>query len=152
MLALVLEANGELTWRDMQHIVVHSSDHVNPSDSSWTKTSTGLYHSHQFGFGRLNAGKAIELAKNWTHVPDQITTTMPTQNGGVGRSETFELKVQTSDTDITKLEHVQLKVNAKAASGGRGKLNFMLYCPDGTVSVLLSGRSSDRSTNIPSDW
>lgn len=35
--ALVLQANPELTWRDMQHLVVETGVKNNPQDSSWNK-------------------------------------------------------------------------------------------------------------------
>eukprot|EP00040_Diaphanoeca_grandis_P034603 m.215219 g.215219 ORF g.215219 m.215219 type:complete len:743 (+) comp33186_c2_seq5:259-2487(+) len=152
ILALVLEARPELTWRDIQHVVAHSSAHVNPSDGSWTKTSAGLWHSHKFGFGRLDANAAVELAKTWQLVGDQVSTTLTKQNGGRGTFETYTQNVDSSQTAITKLEHVQVKVNAQGGSSARGKLQFKFYCPDGTASLIMSSRSSDRSTALPLDW
>lgn len=37
--ALVLEANPELTWRDMQHLVVHTAKKNDPTGASWSKVS-----------------------------------------------------------------------------------------------------------------
>ena len=35
--ALVLQANPELTWRDMQHLVVNTAIKNDPEGSSWNK-------------------------------------------------------------------------------------------------------------------
>lgn len=40
--ALVLEANPELTWRDVQHLVVQTAEKNDPNGASWSKVS--LYH------------------------------------------------------------------------------------------------------------
>ena len=37
VVALVLQANPELTWRDMQHLVVHTAVKNDPEDPSWSK-------------------------------------------------------------------------------------------------------------------
>lgn len=37
--ALVLEANPELTWRDMQHLVVQTAKKNDPTGASWSKVS-----------------------------------------------------------------------------------------------------------------
>ena len=37
--ALVLEANPELTWRDVQHLVVQTAEKNDPSGASWSKVS-----------------------------------------------------------------------------------------------------------------
>lgn len=37
--ALVLEANPELTWRDVQHLVVRTAQKNDPNGASWSKVS-----------------------------------------------------------------------------------------------------------------
>lgn len=88
--ALALEANPNLTWRDMQHIVVRTarSEHLKAND--WQFNGVGrkgnakllnghvkvsfefnLTVSHSFGYGLMDAGAMVRLAKHWTNVPPQ---------------------------------------------------------------------------------
>lgn len=52
--ALVLEANPELTWRDMQHLVVQTAKKNDPTGASWSKVSYMiswvLFYFHLFCF------------------------------------------------------------------------------------------------------
>ena len=41
MVALVLQANGALTWRDVQHVVIATADKINPGDGSWITNKVG---------------------------------------------------------------------------------------------------------------
>ncbi|XP_066921515.1 neuroendocrine convertase 1-like [Clytia hemisphaerica] len=65
--ALVLEANPKLTWRDLQHLIVHTSRKVHPSDSGWKENGAGLIVNENFGFGSLDAKALVDAARdpNW---------------------------------------------------------------------------------------
>merc|ERR1711910_147571 len=71
--ALALEANPRLTWRDMQHLTVLTSKRNSLFDSKgrfhWTMNGVGLEFNHLFGFGVLDAGAMVALAKQWKTVP-----------------------------------------------------------------------------------
>lgn len=69
--ALVLEANSNLTWRDLQHIVVRTAKPANLQDSTWSKNGVGRNVSHSFGYGLMDADAMVKLAKIWKTVPDQ---------------------------------------------------------------------------------
>ena len=60
-----------LTWRDMQHLVVMSANPHNLHADDWVVNGVGRRVSHHFGYGIMNAGKMVELAKNWTNIPQQ---------------------------------------------------------------------------------
>lgn len=55
----------------MQHLVVMSSNPNNLVADDWVVNGVGRRVSHHFGYGIMNAGKMVELAKNWTTVPTQ---------------------------------------------------------------------------------
>ena len=79
--ALLLEANPNLTWRDVKYILAATADKVDPTASStphpqpslslaghtyqlgWTQNSAGFWFHNFYGFGLANAKKAIDLAK-----------------------------------------------------------------------------------------
>ena len=70
--ALILQARPDLTWRDMQHVFVHSAKQWEPIDSSWSINGAGFHYHHKFGFGLLDADAAVTTARDWTLVPPEI--------------------------------------------------------------------------------
>ena len=75
VLALVLQANPDLTWRDMQHLIVRSSrrDIIDIVDAQWITNGAGHKFSTAFGFGLLDALQLVKNAKKWKSVGDQKT-------------------------------------------------------------------------------
>ena len=55
ILALVLQARPDLTWRDVQHVIVNSAVMVAPADPDWHENSAGFSHNHKYGFGKMSA-------------------------------------------------------------------------------------------------
>ncbi len=67
----VLSSRPELTWRDVQHIVVQTARIPNAEEEGWTVNGAGHHVSHHFGFGALDCGQMVEAAQTWTNVPPQ---------------------------------------------------------------------------------
>ncbi|XP_060596955.1 endoprotease bli-like [Ruditapes philippinarum] len=65
IIALGIQANPNLTLRDVQHILVKASDveHLEKKIVFSTNGASLKFHNI-FGFGLLNAGKFVELALN----------------------------------------------------------------------------------------
>jgi hypothetical protein len=63
----------QLTWRDIQHLTVLTSKRNSLFDAKgrfhWTMNGVGLEFNHLFGFGVLDAGAMVALAKQWQTVP-----------------------------------------------------------------------------------
>ena len=71
-IALILEANPNLTWRDVKHILASSATQVDVSRSKtyetvdlykWTTNAAGFKHHPWYGFGKINVQSAITLAE-----------------------------------------------------------------------------------------
>lgn len=67
--ALILSANTNLTYRDVQQILVHTSRHFDFADPDLTTNGAGFGVSHNLGFGVPDAGFAVALAKRWPNRP-----------------------------------------------------------------------------------
>lgn len=67
VVALMLQAAPDLGWRDVQHILVRSSYRIMYDDrrEPWTQTEAGYWHSHGYGFGLVNATRAVLLSLTW---------------------------------------------------------------------------------------
>lgn len=65
----------KLTWRDVQHIIANSAraapGGVFLERGEWQQNKAGFYFSKYYGFGLMDAGRMVNLAKNWTQVPRQ---------------------------------------------------------------------------------
>ena len=62
-MALTLEANTELGWRDVQHLAVRSArPRGNLKAEDWATNGAGRQFSHAFGFGLMDAGVMTRVA------------------------------------------------------------------------------------------
>jgi subtilisin family serine protease len=67
--ALVLEANPELGYRDVMHLVARTARIPTLSETNdWRINGAGYHVSDKFGFGVIDVGQMIALAQNWTNV------------------------------------------------------------------------------------
>lgn len=145
VVALMLEANPNLGWRDVQEILMRSAKKVNPSDTDW-KTPVApdnINHNHKFGGGLVDATAAVNMAKTWANLSSQLKRTVaqtglsvaiPNQNT-TGITREFTVAAQ----DNLRVEHVTVTVNINHTA--RGNLRISLTSPSGTVSRLAEVRS-----------
>lgn len=71
--ALMLSANTNLHWRDVQQILLLSARHFDRADPDLTTNGAGLAVSHNLGFGVVDAGQAVRLARRWINRPEAAT-------------------------------------------------------------------------------
>lgn len=148
--ALVLQANPALTWRDLYHIVAHTSQNNETvaKNGEWHTNAAGFRVSHRYGFGILDAMAMIETAKNWTNVPDRITCENPfTVSESLPKAGGSALlkKINVKDCGIDKLEHVVLVLNFTCSP--RKNLEVVLTSPRNTKSFMLMSRRFDTREN-----
>lgn len=62
VVALMLEANPNLTWRDVQDILVRTATKNDPLAGGWYTNAAGLHFNHDYGAGIVNAGAAVQAA------------------------------------------------------------------------------------------
>ncbi|XP_006822607.1 neuroendocrine convertase 2-like [Saccoglossus kowalevskii] len=152
-IAVVLEANPNLTWRDVQHIVVHGSNIPNPTQEGWSINGAGFHLNHKFGFGLLDVGKMVELAMTWEHVGPQLQCDIDRKNFfdvKVAKGTSKNITLEVTDCTITQLEHTQAHISF--ISPRRGDISIYLYSPSGTKSELLSTRMWDENEDGLTDW
>lgn len=144
--ALALEANPDLTWRDMQHIVVETAK-IPSVDQTWVVNGAGKHVSHTFGFGVMDCGAMVNAALNWQTVPElkiqksqmyEVNEPIPTRD-----CITKTVPYVPDGTPIIQLEHVQLYV--KLEHTRRGDVQIYLTSPSKTVSEMLSTRKNDNA-------
>jgi furin len=153
VLALVLEANPALTWRDVQHLTVRNAHIANLRATDWRVNSLGRNYSHSFGYGMMDASGMVRDAQRWTVVPEQIVAnvhaTIQTETVPPRSSRTASMEV-TEHGKVNFLEHVQAHLTI--TSERRGDLQIFLTSPGGTKSTLLAKRPHDSSRAGFHDW
>uniref|UniRef100_A0A5S6QDY8 P/Homo B domain-containing protein n=1 Tax=Trichuris muris TaxID=70415 RepID=A0A5S6QDY8_TRIMR len=158
--ALTLEANRNLTWRDLQHIIVRTARSDGLIATDWVRCAEGRKVSHYFGYGLMDAGAMVRLARNWTTVPEQhecrISYGLPHKGWIVPHRSVLTLHLSTDGClanpgrRVAYLEHVQARITI--SSGKRGNLAISLVSPTGTKSILLPRRSQDNARQGFRDW
>lgn len=143
--ALAIDANPELTWRDMQHLMVRAAAPHNPLPTQWSTNGVGTMYSHYFGFGSLDAGKMVEMARGWRSVPPAFRCRLQAALHDLpleaGRRHVLPLSAR--GCQVVQTEHVQVNVSISARS--RGQVEVVLESPSGTKSTLLPRRPLDLS-------
>ena len=137
VVALILDANPNLTYRDVEHIIVNSARINDASDNSWNVNGAGHDVSHKYGFGVIDASAAVDLAANWANVGPEINfqsglldvddRQIP-DNSAPGISETTQV------SESIKIEQVEVIVDID--HNYRGDLEIILTSPSGTQSIL----------------
>ncbi|CAL9697284.1 unnamed protein product [Knipowitschia caucasica] len=155
IIALTLEANMNLTWRDMQHLVVRTSMPRHLSTGDWRTNGVGRKVSHSYGYGLLDAGAMVALAQNWTSVGPQheCVINMLTEPRDIGNRLVISRNLDAcwGRVDyVTSLEHVQARITL--SHNQRGKLAIHLLSPLGTRATLLFPRPNDISSEGFNDW
>lgn len=157
-LALVLQANPCLSWRDMQHIVVETATFSSLVDNKgdFSTNGAGRRFSHHLGFGLMDTEAMVAKARSWTRVADAFPIVMGPRE--VHRTSSTEIRdtVELSgckeggELCITKAEHVVVYIEASARR--RGLLQIKLMSPSGTIAQLLTPRSLDYNSTGLKDW
>ncbi|XP_033150164.1 furin-like protease 2 isoform X1 [Drosophila busckii] len=158
--ALALEANPELTWRDMQYLVVYTSRAAPlEKESGWTLNGVKRKYSHKFGYGLMDAGAMVSLAEQWTTVPPQHICKSRENNEDRKIEGTFGYTLAThmdvngcagTINEVRYLEHVQCRITLRFFP--RGNLRILLTSPMGTTSELLFERPRDLVKSNFDDW
>lgn len=65
VVALLLQENPQLTWRDVRRVLARSARRNHPSHPDWSVNGAGLSVNHDYGFGVVNATAAVQLAKDF---------------------------------------------------------------------------------------
>ncbi|XP_054038299.1 proprotein convertase subtilisin/kexin type 4, partial [Rissa tridactyla] len=155
MIALALEANPALTWRDLQHLVVRTSRPAHLQAEDWAVNGIGRKVSHHYGYGLLDAGLLVEMAKAWTGTRPQQRCSVKALHAprNIGSKLTISTDVSSCSgrtKRIRSLEHVQVQLSLSYSR--RGDLVIALTSPMGTTSTLVTVRPFDTSQQGYRDW
>jgi subtilisin family serine protease len=156
VIALLLAANNNLSWRDVKHILAKTARQVDPTNSGvilsnagrkyqaelvWITNGAGYKFHNYYGFGVVNAKAAVDMASdyridlgkfvegNWIESKSNLKISRLDTDGA---TDTIPVNYPTN----LKIESVQIRV--EITHPHTGNLGIKLTSPVGTKSLLLN--------------
>lgn len=150
LVALLLEARPDLGWRDVQQILARTAEPVDLRGGTWTQNGAGLWISHEYGFGRIDAGAALRVAEDWPLLPAMETRTFRRfPNRGIPDNGQPVVETMEVASDL----NVQFaRVHLQANHDDWGDLRVELVSPSGTRSVLAESHFNRNNPGQPGEW
>jgi hypothetical protein len=162
VIALMLEANENLSWRDVQAILASTSQMVDdPNDDTRVTNAAGFQHSNLYGFGILDAEKAVNASLLWEPLNQEkvIDWSSGTINAAIDDDELFEtsmiaeIKNPQGVTGKKDLIAESVTVLLDLQHNSRGDLKIVLTSPSNTESILHPGKRIENSMTVAGkDW
>jgi len=184
VVALILSANPELTWRDVRHILASTSTQNDAEDTQvtlkigetdfvahqgWVENAAGFKFNNLYGFGRVDAGAAVAMAKSYdkdlgqqvttdwigagSAVDSESMTHVIPDNNAEGLTykiaiteeldlEAIQFKFDISNVDMnTNYDPVDFSLDDTQTTAGMD-LAIEVTSPSGTKSVILSSKQA----------
>ena len=153
VIALMLQRNPNLGWRDVQEILMRSAAQVDSTDPDWitanrTDHVTGnltvpFHFNHKFGAGLVDAAAAVALSGNWTNLKPQksetVTTNATTPIAATGNANGTITRNFTVNGTNLRAEHATLALTVTDIP--KGDLTVTLTSPGNTTSILCEPHS-----------
>lgn len=148
VVALMLEANPQLGWRDVQLILANSAVKSGAAPRDWRYNGAGHWNGggmhfdadgHDLGFGLVDALAAVRLAESWGRQP---STSANLHEASLTRATPEDIpdlgSVTQTLTLARSIEIERVEVTLRATHTYVGDLSLELRSPAGTTSWLLS--------------
>lgn len=137
--ALMLEANPNLSWRDVRWLLARTA---RPADLGLTQADPSAMNAHGFhprvGFGRVHAGDALQAARQFSGLPSEKTCDSGVlwmdQPIGEDPSPALIASARFVACDVRTVESVQVTLTVDHPYGA--DLDVVLISPTGNRSQL----------------
>ncbi len=155
VVALMLEANPDLGWRDVQAILSITAKHTGSpigggisgfEEYPWQWNDAiawnggGMHYSNDYGFGLVDARAAVALAENWDfqHTSANITSTSATWTGNIAIPDNSPAGITINLNIPTDIVVEMAELTITATHDYLADLEVELVSPGGTSSIVLS--------------
>lgn len=180
VVALMLEANPNLGWRDVENILALSAAHTGSAlgaasgtqyeVGTWQTMSGTLwngggteYHA-SYGYGMVDAFAAVRYAEAWAAIyanqaqtsANEVHSTADYSGSSVaipdsdGRSGTGQVSLSVNSTSTLRIEAVEIKLTMTHARGT--DVTLWLRAPDGTMVQIFDGDGTSRTWSSGQTW
>ncbi|MBK1858362.1 S8 family serine peptidase [Cerasicoccus arenae] len=152
IVALLLEANPNLNWRDVQEILIRSARQVDADDQGWFDNAAAapFHFNRKYGAGLVDVEAAISLAESWTSLG--VRKSLSAQNHTLSLPANVPDDATTLEVNFAmpsvgfRVEHAEMRLSLTHES--RGELEIILISPNGTESMLLASTDLDQEADI----
>ncbi|MEM9539521.1 MAG: S8 family serine peptidase [Cyanobacteria bacterium P01_E01_bin.42] len=159
VVALMLEANPTLTARDVQHILAETSQYIDDPDATWSgEDGDKIRHSNEYGFGLVDAEAAVQAAKDWQSIGQEIAIRLYDDNTPdfeKGQTSDLESSIQIPELeDDLTVEWVEIEFNAvhPNINSLEVELEHRYFDADGNEVITTSELMKDARHKRDSNW
>ena len=157
VIALMLEANPNLSWRDVRYILAHTARKIDgdrnvvktrndrseviadaTAELGWVRNSAGLNFHNWYGFGLIDASAAVKMSLTYNSnlgVFQELEVTNDTDISIPDKS-VIGAKSTISFTNNLKIETIQIDLQVRHTR--TSDLGIWLRSPSGTESLLIN--------------
>ncbi len=168
--ALILQANPNLNWRDVKHILATTAMNIHSTaaatshpqglnltghtyEMGWITNAAGYRFHNWYGFGGVNVDAAVQLAKNY---PINLGTQKETNTNNQWKYQSGVVNLSIPDNSATGASHkltvtenwiveaIQISPDIRNCIG---QIGIELTSPSGTKSILMNINSGLQETN-----
>jgi len=147
--ALVLEANPNLSYRDVKYILATTATRNHPNQPAvtladgrtlvpgWTVNAANRAYSNWYGFGVVNAARAVQVAENFQSLGPLVDSGWrnTTRRVAIGNTSAAAARLTVQLANVARnVESVQLGFRVNHSN--TRQLQFVLVSPSGTRSVV----------------
>jgi subtilisin-like proprotein convertase family protein len=164
--ALMLEVNPYLSWRDVKYILAKTARKVDVNfaqfnhptqeldlighqyEMGWTTNAAGFHFHNWYGFGLLDINAAVDLSRDYFSELSEFQTVEKSWSGqqNIQDANAVGAEIEFMLDQNMKIEHVQLQLQLRADSehfyGWPGEVGVQLISPNGTKSIMLNINNS----------
>ena len=135
--ALLLSKYPNLSWRDVREILAKSARKNDSTNSDWTTNTAGYNINHNYGFGTIDASRALSTASTWSSITNpQITCETSSQTSSSGQIS-FDTSIISDCNNITKIEYIEINFSTPPTDTGSITINLFRDTINGTKSTLI---------------
>lgn len=145
VIALMLQRNPNLGWRDVQEILMRSAKKIDENDSGWitanrkdhaTGNNTTFKFNDKYGAGLVDAAVAVALSGNWTNLGPQLSLSTSNNTIQALAANATASKTFTVNGSITRAEHVTLQLTVTDIPKGNLTITLTSPAPGNTTSTF----------------
>ena len=180
VIALMLEANPNLGWRDVENILARSASHTGSALGASTGTryeigtwatmngtlwnGGGTEYHESYGYGMVDAFAAVRYAEAWAAIygnapltsANEMSSTFDYSGAGVaipesdGKTGTGQVSLSINSTSTMRIEAVEITLSMTHAKGT--DVDLWLRAPDGTMVRIFDGDGTARTWTSGLTW
>ena len=152
--ALMLQANPDLTWRDVRAILMTTAAKNDAADADWQLNGAGYHVDHKYGFGRVDAQAAVAAAATWRSFGPEVVAQAGASPGAIiPDSDAAGVTSQVTVSENMSIEYVEVYLTTSHLWWPDLQVELTSpEAPSGAVSVLAEATDTTPIGDGFNDW